>query len=94
MQHFMLNLHQLNHAASKSNSDAQHFSRFSVSFRIPSNFLENIGEPLDHGQSKQMEENDDRDHCVVRRADTESEFEEAPVQQLEAGLSSARLANC
>ncbi|EKM60186.1 uncharacterized protein PHACADRAFT_246031, partial [Phanerochaete carnosa HHB-10118-sp] len=44
----------------------QHFSRFSVSFRVPSDVLGNIGEPLDHGQSEQVEEAGDVDgHCVV-----------------------------
>lgn len=48
---FMLNLRQLNRTAGESNSDARHFSRFSASFRMPSDFLGNIGEPLDHSQS-------------------------------------------
>ena len=53
----MLNLHQLNKVGStKTNTDAQHFLCFSVDFRAPSNFLDNIGEPLDYSQSEQLHE--------------------------------------
>ncbi|EKM56302.1 uncharacterized protein PHACADRAFT_253360 [Phanerochaete carnosa HHB-10118-sp] len=54
----MLNLRQLDYATSESNSDAQQVSRFSVSFRVPSDFLGNIGEPLEYGQSERVEDND------------------------------------
>lgn len=53
----MLNLRQLNSANNaEADSDAQHLSQFSVDFRVPSNFLGNIGEPLDHGQSERSYE--------------------------------------
>ncbi|EKM56378.1 uncharacterized protein PHACADRAFT_207631 [Phanerochaete carnosa HHB-10118-sp] len=51
---FMLNLRQLNRTAGENNSDARHFSRFSASFRMPPDFLGNIGEPLDHSQSDRV----------------------------------------
>lgn len=73
MQRFILTLRQLNHTANKSNSDAQHFSRFSVSFRMPSDFLGNIGEPLDHGRSERVEDNGDDDNCVVEELRDELE---------------------
>ena len=55
----MLNLRQFNKLErSQSNSDAQHFSRLSVSFRVPSNPLGNIGELLDHSQSERLHEDE------------------------------------
>ncbi|EKM56359.1 uncharacterized protein PHACADRAFT_207613 [Phanerochaete carnosa HHB-10118-sp] len=71
----MLNLRQLNHVEgeSGSNSDAQHFSRFSVSFNVPSDFLGNIGEPLDHGQLERMKEDDIGDLCVAEEPQGECE---------------------
>ena len=55
----MLNLRQFNKSEhSQSDSDAQHFSRFSVSFRVPSSLLGNIGEPLDHSQSERLHEDE------------------------------------
>ncbi|EKM60270.1 uncharacterized protein PHACADRAFT_189403 [Phanerochaete carnosa HHB-10118-sp] len=59
VQRFILNLRQLNHATGSSNSDVKHFSRFSLHFRIPSDCLGNIGEPLEHGQPKMMLEGGD-----------------------------------
>ena len=51
----MLNLRQSNKSESEqvlsTNSKARHSSRLSISFRMPSNLLGDIGEPLDHGQS-------------------------------------------
>ena len=44
----MLNLRQLSQPGGDATSAAEHFSRFSVNFRVPSDFLGNIGEPLDH----------------------------------------------
>ncbi|EKM60199.1 uncharacterized protein PHACADRAFT_203457 [Phanerochaete carnosa HHB-10118-sp] len=63
IQRFILNLRQLNSTAqaSENNSDAQHFSRFSVSFRVPSDFLGNIGEPLDRGPSEPLGAEEDGD---------------------------------
>ncbi|EKM60183.1 uncharacterized protein PHACADRAFT_246023, partial [Phanerochaete carnosa HHB-10118-sp] len=54
---FILNLRQLNHTAeaSDNSTNAQRSSRFSVSFRMPSDFLGNIGEPLDYGESDRAE---------------------------------------
>ena len=55
----MLNLRQLNKTDNtETNSDAQHFSRFSVDFRVPSDILGNIGEPLDHSQSERLHESE------------------------------------
>lgn len=78
-QRFMLNLRQLNPTtqASENNSEAQHFSRFSMSFRTPSDFLGNIGEPLDHDQVGQMEEGADNGSCEA----------ENPRDRLEEGFT-------
>ena len=55
----MLNLRQLNKADNtQSNSDAQHFSRFSLEFRVPSDLLGNIGEPLDHSQAEWLHDDE------------------------------------
>ena len=55
----MLNLRQFDKSErSQSNSDHQHFSRFSVSFRVPSVLLGSIGQPLDHGQSEHLHEDE------------------------------------
>ena len=64
----MLNLRQSNKSERPSSVDsrARHFSRFSVSFRMPSDFLGNIGEPLDHGQSEwRLCEDDEPDNASV-----------------------------
>ena len=59
----MLNLRQLNKADNtQTNSDAHHFSRFSMDFRVSSGLLGNIGEPLDHGQSERLHEDEPEDH--------------------------------
>ena len=65
----MLNLRQLNEPErSTANSDAQHFSRFSVpNFRVPSHSLGNIGEPLDYGQAERYVRGDDADANVKLR---------------------------
>lgn len=56
----MLNLRQLNKADStETNSDAQHFSRFSVNFRIPSDLLGDIGELLDHSPAERLRDSED-----------------------------------
>ncbi|EKM56292.1 uncharacterized protein PHACADRAFT_207573 [Phanerochaete carnosa HHB-10118-sp] len=68
VQRFILNLRQLNRTTYESNSDAQHFSRFSASFRVPSDFLGNIGEPLGHGQSERDKNNGDDDSCVAEES--------------------------
>ena len=54
----MLNLRSLNTTGgSQSNSDNQHFSRFSMpNFRVPQSFLGNIGEPLDYNQPREGED--------------------------------------
>ena len=63
MQRFMLNLRQLNKTDStETNSDAQHFSRFSVDFRVPSYLLGNISQLLDHGPSERLLEDDSCEH--------------------------------
>lgn len=61
IQRFMLNLRQFNKSEHPhTNSDAQHFSRFAVNLRVPSNFLGNIGEQLDHSQSQRLHEDEDQ----------------------------------
>ncbi|EKM60225.1 uncharacterized protein PHACADRAFT_246073 [Phanerochaete carnosa HHB-10118-sp] len=78
VQRFILNLrqHDYNAQASENNSDAQHVSRLTMSFRVPSDFLGNIGEPLDHSRSEQVDDDDDEDHCVA----------EVPREGLEEGV--------
>lgn len=61
----MLNLRQLNKTDnSEANSDVQHFSRFSIDFRVPSDLLGNIGEPFDHSQSERLHEDDHQDRAA------------------------------
>lgn len=59
----MFNLRSLsNMNASQTDSDPQHFSRFTVpNFRVPSNFIGDIGQPLVHGQSMDPELSAHRD---------------------------------
>ena len=59
----MLNLRQFNNLeCSTSNSNMEHLSKFSVvNFRVPSEFLGNLGEPLDHNQAEQYGCEDDND---------------------------------
>ena len=62
----MLNLRQLNKADNTgANSDAQHFSRFSMDFRVPSDLLGNIGEPLDYSQSERIHDDEPGEREVV-----------------------------
>ncbi|EKM56285.1 uncharacterized protein PHACADRAFT_207564 [Phanerochaete carnosa HHB-10118-sp] len=58
VQRFMLNLRQLSFHTDdqESISDAQHFSLLSINFRAPSDFLGNIGEPLDYDQLELIED--------------------------------------
>ena len=79
----MLNLRQLNHAADDSDSDAQHFSRFSVNFRVPSDFLENIGESLDHSRARAASEDGGDDSFDMVDELRDGEFNQ------QAGLSHA-----
>lgn len=53
----MLNLRQLSDPVdSVLHSDARHFSRFSIpNFKIISNMIGNIGEPLSHGSADIVE---------------------------------------
>lgn len=85
MQRFILNLRQLDSTASESNSDAQHFSRFSVNFRVPSDFLWNIGESLDHGQLERAEDNGDDDKCVA--GEPRDGLEEGYAHQLDLSVA-------
>ena len=84
----MLNLRQLNNTDNaETNSDAQHFSRFSINFRVPSDLLGDIGEPLDHSQSERIHEYDacEREVTAERsEAGTGADFESI---RLVAGLS-------
>lgn len=57
----MLNLRQLSHAAGEISSENGNSFRLSISFRPPSDFLGNIGEPLDHGQAGRMQNYDSDD---------------------------------
>ena len=51
VQRFMLNLRQLDHTSAVGHSsDTPRLSRFSDSFRMPSDLLGNIGEPVDCGR--------------------------------------------
>ncbi|EKM56328.1 uncharacterized protein PHACADRAFT_207600 [Phanerochaete carnosa HHB-10118-sp] len=54
VQRFMLNLRRLG-TADGSSSDTHHPSLPSISFRAPSDFLGNIGEPLDHSHLERVE---------------------------------------
>lgn len=59
MVRFMFNLRQLT-ADCTVDSDGQRFSLFSApNFRVPSNFLGNIGEPLEHGQEERYAHEDE-----------------------------------
>jgi hypothetical protein len=52
MNRFLINLRSLDFAGT-ANSDAQHFSRFSVAnFRVPESILGNIGQPLEHSSEQ------------------------------------------
>lgn len=56
----MLNLRQFNMPDHFRTTSARNFSRFSVSFRVPSNFLGSIGEELDHSQYEWSHETDEK----------------------------------
>lgn len=54
---FMFNLRQVSVKPSSTNSDSQHFSRFSIAnLRISSDRLGNISEPLDYGESLRLQQ--------------------------------------
>ncbi|GJE99221.1 hypothetical protein PsYK624_154710 [Phanerochaete sordida] len=55
IQRFMLNLRQIDPQATKS-SAAAGLSGSRLSFRIPSGFLGNLGEPLEHGAGEELED--------------------------------------
>ena len=58
-QRFMLNLRQLHGTNdAETTSVERKFSQFSVNFRVPSDLLGNIGEPLDQGQLHELEDDD------------------------------------
>lgn len=61
VQRFMLNLRAFSGPgrADSGESDAAHFSRFSISFRVPSDFLGNIGEPLGRSSHDLLSEGED-----------------------------------
>ncbi|EKM56360.1 uncharacterized protein PHACADRAFT_207614 [Phanerochaete carnosa HHB-10118-sp] len=59
VQRFMLNLRQLGHTSGEISSDPEPSSRLSMNFRVPSDFLGNIGEPLDYSQSEKIHEDGD-----------------------------------
>ena len=43
----------------------QHFSRFSIQFRVSSDLLSNTGESLDHSQSERLHEDEPREHDAL-----------------------------
>ena len=48
----MLNLRRFNGTSdTESSSEPPRFSNFSIGFRVPTDLLGNIGQPLDHGDS-------------------------------------------
>jgi hypothetical protein len=52
MNRFLINLRSLDHHGT-SNSDAQHFSRFSApNFRLSDSIIGSIGQPLDYGEAQ------------------------------------------
>ncbi|EKM60222.1 uncharacterized protein PHACADRAFT_246061 [Phanerochaete carnosa HHB-10118-sp] len=66
VQRFILNLSRLSHTAEicGTSTSEQHPSLTPLSFRVSSDFLGNIGEPLNHSQSEQVEDSDDI-HCAA-----------------------------
>lgn len=79
----MLNLRQLSHADDQGISNGRHASVLSITFRVPSDFLGNIGESLDHSQSERMNEDEDNCHCETK--EPQGELGQGFVQQ--AGLT-------
>ncbi|EKM56310.1 uncharacterized protein PHACADRAFT_207584 [Phanerochaete carnosa HHB-10118-sp] len=71
IQRFILNLRQPNHTANDSSSDTHHLSH--LSFRVSSDFLGNIGAPLDHSQSEQVEGSDNNNSRAEEEPRNESE---------------------
>ena len=63
---FLFNLRQFNTSkASSASRGPQNFSQFSIpGFNVPSGFLGNIGEPLDHSQSGRYIHEDDEESVV------------------------------
>jgi hypothetical protein len=60
MNRFLINLRSLDHPGT-SDSDAQHFSRFSaLNFRVSNSIIGNIGQPLDYG-TEQADADEDSD---------------------------------
>ena len=87
----MLNLRQLNNADNtKTNSDTQHPSRFSIDFRVPSDLLGNIGEPLDYSQSEQLHEDEPGEREVVAEESEASASTDLESAEPVAGPSGAR----
>jgi hypothetical protein len=79
MNRFLINLRSLDHS-STSNSDAQHFSRFSArSFRVSDSIIESIGQPLDYGEAQADADED---------ADTNRDTSIAAIEQPPIALSS------
>lgn len=59
----------------------QRLSHLSVNFRVPSGFIGNIGEPLDHGQSGSLFDVDEEDAGEAHQlADIESTTREQTSQ--------------
>lgn len=67
----MLNLRRSNKSEQSSfaGSDVKSLSRFSVTLRIPSDLLGNIGEALDHKHSKQLPDDVHADGISVMGSD-------------------------
>lgn len=73
----MLNLRQLNTETTLEGSTAaEHFSRFSSPhFRVPSNFVGNMGEPLDFGESLQPEGSEWAEYSAGGGSEVDISFE-------------------
>jgi hypothetical protein len=79
MNRFLINLRSLDHP-STSNSDAQHFSRFSAPhFRLSASIIGSIGQPLDYGETQADADED---------ADTNRDTSTAATEQPPIALSS------
>ena len=86
----MLNLRQLNKTDEiGTESDAQHFSRFSLEFRAPSNLLGNIGESLNHSQSEQLNDDDNGERNAAPEGPEVSEGTNPDISESAAGVSGA-----
>ncbi|EKM56280.1 uncharacterized protein PHACADRAFT_193899 [Phanerochaete carnosa HHB-10118-sp] len=80
VQRFMLNLRQVNPAARGRSSEQSRSRISSIIFRASSDFLGNIGEPLDHGQSERTQDDDDD---ITQPESPEDQFNEGFAQYID-----------